>query len=395
MESSMKRPVSFCFVFAFAACGDNARVTSDAPPGQGSGDGAAAACSGASPLGVVVSGDFKTTGTLATIDPLALTMTQNAVAGVAGSDPYLRRFGCELFIVNRFTGDNVTILDASTLQLVDQLATGASSNPQDVAVHGNKLYVPALGTTGVVVLTRGQPGFTTIDLGTPLGDPDGHPDCVTAYTAGDRVFVACGLLDENDPFLTPRGPGKVAVIDTASDTVVASFALPYKNPQNMFVPTPAASLYGGDLLVSTIPDFQDYSTGCIARVTTGPTPGANGCAVTNAALHGFLTHGDVQQVADGALLWMAVGAYDASFNASGWLTRLDLTSGAVDAQPVSPSTELVVDVAVCPGDRIIVADHTFGASGLRVYQGGVERTTAPLPIGLPPAYGNNTVCFAR
>ena len=36
--------------------------------------------------------------------------------------------------------------------LVAQLGTGAGSNPQDVAMVGNTLYVPALGTAGVVAI---------------------------------------------------------------------------------------------------------------------------------------------------------------------------------------------------------------------------------------------------
>ena len=118
--------------------------------------------------------------------------------------------------------------------------------------------------------------------------------------------------------------------------------------------------------------------------------------MTNAAVGGFQSHSDVQLLANGdALLWMAITSYDATFNQSGALWRLDLMTGTLDAQPVSPPSELVVDVAVCPEDRIVVADATFGASGIRVYQGGVERTTMPLSMGLPPGFGDNTVCYQR
>jgi hypothetical protein len=41
----------------------------------------------------------------------------------------------------------------------------------------------------------------------------------------------------------------------------------------------------------------------------------------------------------------------------------------------------------------VVADGTFGTSGLRVYKDSAELTTAPLAIGLPPTFGNAVVCY--
>src|SRR5690606_4603267 len=104
------------------------------------------------------------TGIVSSLDIMKLDMRQNLVASAAQGDPVLRHIGDKLYIVNRFGSNNVTILDAKTMQFEEQISTGASSNPQDVAVVGDKLYVPAMGTTGVVVLTRGSTATTTIDL---------------------------------------------------------------------------------------------------------------------------------------------------------------------------------------------------------------------------------------
>ena len=41
-------------------------------------------------------------------------------------------------------------------------------------------------------------------------DPDGEPNCNSVYRVGNRLYVSCELLD---PSFTPRGPGKVYVID--------------------------------------------------------------------------------------------------------------------------------------------------------------------------------------
>src|SRR5262249_55743956 len=146
-------------------------------------------------------------GVLSTLDPATQAVRQNVSAGLVGSDPFLRHLGDRLYIVNRGEG-NITILDASSLFYLDQLATGGGTSPQDVAVVGDKLYVPALGSSGVVVLQHGEEP-KSIDLSAMVGDPDGKPDCVSAYAVGDKVYVACGLLDGT---FTPRAVGQVAVI---------------------------------------------------------------------------------------------------------------------------------------------------------------------------------------
>src|SRR4051812_1556859 len=107
------------------ACGDNVPGGPDAAP-DGPDIGAAKAA--------IVAGDFQSTGILSTVGAPSLEVTQNAVAGVASSDPVMRRIGDELFVINRLSGDNITILDSTTLSLTAQIATGAGSNPQDVAV---------------------------------------------------------------------------------------------------------------------------------------------------------------------------------------------------------------------------------------------------------------------
>ena len=151
-------------------------------PGDDSGSGATA-----QPLykAVVLGADYSSgTGIVSRLDLATLSMQTNAIAGVATSDPVMRQIGDKLYIVNRSVGENVTILDAGTLSPVGQYSTGANSNPQDVAVVGDKLYVPATGTAGVVVMTLPAGTTTTIALDTAVGDPDGKPDCVAAFAVG-------------------------------------------------------------------------------------------------------------------------------------------------------------------------------------------------------------------
>ncbi|HEY5925168.1 MAG TPA: hypothetical protein VIV11_25975, partial [Kofleriaceae bacterium] len=241
---------------------------------------------------------------------------------------------------------------------------------------------------GVVVLTRGSNTPKTIDLSAldTMGADDGLPDCVSAYAVGTKVYVACGVLDN----FSASEVGKIAVIDSATDTMTASVDMNYRNPYGFFVRAPESSTYTGDLLIASVPGFTDYATGCIERVSTGATTTV-GCGPTNAQLAGFVNK---LAVADnGSALYVAVGTYDSSFmNPTGKLKKLDLATGMLAADPVSATTQIITDVAACPGGDVVAIDQTFGSAGVRVWRGTTERTTMAMSIGLPPTV-NALVCY--
>src|SRR5438477_11860075 len=114
------------FVIVLVACGD------DLVPKPGPDAGLPSTA-----RAVIVAGNFMPgqPGVMSTIDTGSMAVQQRvAPSGAVGDDPMLRTVGDELFVVNRSDGNNVTILDATSFALKEQLATGAGSNPQDVAV---------------------------------------------------------------------------------------------------------------------------------------------------------------------------------------------------------------------------------------------------------------------
>jgi YVTN family beta-propeller protein len=373
-------------VLVLAACGDNlsqpdAGTRVDAPPPD---------AHVPVPRAVAVAGDFMSpgTGVLSKLDVAPMMMNQNVVASVVQGDPVLRQYGDKLYVINRFGSNNVTILDAKTLQFQEQISTGANSNPQDVAVVGEKLYVPATGTAGVVVLTAGSTATTTIDLSAldTAGANDGKPDCISAYAVGTKVYVVCAVLDN----FAGVEVGKVAVIDSATDTMVTSVAMNYANPYGFLERAPMDSTYTGDLLIPSVPSFSNYATGCIERISTGATP-TTGCGLTNQEMGGFANRLSVAH--DGSLLYIAVGTYDSNFmNPTGKLKGIDLESGMLWTAPLSTDAQMIVDVAACPLGDVVATDQTFGAAGLRVWRGVTERTTSAMSIGLPPTV-NALVCY--
>ncbi len=388
-------------LLALAACGgEDEHLLTDAPVViDASPDAPIDAPAPPMPTALYVGGDFATTGILSSVDVVARTVQSNVAAGVAGGEPWIRRFGNEVFIINRAGGNNITILGGSPLALVDQFSTGAGTNPQDVALAGNKLYVPAYETAGVVVIDRTTRQTTTIDLSgaSAADDSDGRPDCATAATVGDRVFVACQRQDRSGNPWVPRGAGRVVVIDPANDTVVGGFEIgtpqvPILNPVGLFEATPSSSFFGGDLLLPMVPSFEDMSVGCLARVSTGAQPAFNGCAATNMEMDGYVNRVSISP--DNGQAWLAVFRYDFSpFGEFGHLRTIDLTTGALGDAITMTATSTILDVAACPGGYAVATDSAGTPAGLRVYLDGTERTTAPLDLGRVPNASNGLVCY--
>lgn len=353
-----------------AACGDDVVPSEPLPPEP------------PAVRAVVVAGDFNATGVLSLVDVDAGTIREKVLAGVAGADPVIRRLGAELFVVNRFgpTGSNVTVLDEQTLAVRHQLSTGANTNPQDVAVIGERLYLPALGTAGVVVLERSG-ARSLIDLSGL--DPDGKPDCVSAWAVGSELVVVCGVLEG---FSAVRN-AKVAIYDTVSGAVRVG-ELAARNPVGFLQPTPTDSVFAGDLLIATA-DFGDPQSQCVLRLD--PRTARSRCAIDNAALGGIANHLGVHPKTGNLL---ATGTYyDDMFRLRGALRAINLGTGAVAPSPLSAASYAIADFAVCPDGAIVTTDAAVGATGVRIYRDGQEQTTAPLPIGLPPVPQNGVVCF--
>jgi len=366
----MNRLVTTCSLFLpllAAACGD------DDPGDIVHGD-----------LAAVVAGDFNATGILSTVSATGLDVDVGAVGGVAGSDPTIRRFGNELFIVNRLGGDNVTVLDAATLELVEQYGTGDGSNPQDVAVVGNNLYIPALGASALLVIDRGSPDdIREIDL-SDLDDDD-FPDCVSAYAVGSMVYVACGLLDT----FSPVEDGKLVVIDTSDDTVAHTIDLPDQNPVGWL------EQVGDELVITVQPQFNSTDAGCLARITTGATPTAT-CGPSSEELGGYVA----RAIPVGGQLLAAVTRFAEDFSStSGKLVWIDL-DGEVGPS-LTPTSVIAQDLAVC-GRNVFLADKAADAEGVRIYAlasesaaADVEETTdGALDVGLPPVFGNAIACMS-
>ncbi len=381
------------FAAAAAACGDN--TDPPGPPVDSSMDAAPARIRA---VVVTPSNNFAPgqPGILSTVDVRDKAVTMGAGPAMAvGSDPILRKIGDELFIINR-AENNITILDAEDLHLVEQISTGMNSNPQDVAVIGDKLYVPTLGNKGMVELVRGSNAIIEYDLS--VDDPDGKPNCSSIFYVNSDLYVACGLLDNSDMFLPPRGNAKVYLVDPATRMIRRTVTLTTKNPIGLIEQIPEFAPNAGDLVVPTI-EFATGS-GCVERITLGSTAASGGCLVQNTTLGnfasrvGFYAVEFTGPVAPHIVVppMMYVSVPDAADFTKAALRGFDLgTSMLLDTK--SPAAQAIGDLAVCPDSHIVVADTTMAANGVRIYQGTSEVTTAVLPVGLRPQSAHGIVCY--
>lgn len=383
MTSTARALLAAMFITSSAAaCGDDIDRSADGgvPGADASGDDGRATA-------FAVGTDFFSAGIASAIGIPGLDVVQNAVDGVASTDPVVRTMDGRIYIVNRFGADNVTVLDAASLQLVAQISTGAGSNPQDVAADGDLLYVPTLAGPGVAVLDLARPDegvVDTIDLSDL--DEDGEPNCHSAVRVGRRLAVVCGILNER---FRPRQRGLVAVIDLDGDSEVQQISLEHRRPFGFALALTSGPM-AGDILVPSAPRFlEPAAAGCIERVhIAGETPAGAGCLVDNEVMGGFaagLAAGEDDQ------LWIAVttGFDPDDYGPIGYAAAWDAEAGALSG-PVTASDVRAMDVAVCPGGALAVSDSTLG---VRVYgASGDEMTRSPLDLGLPPV-ANGLVCY--
>ena len=381
----MNRKTVICCLLALAGC-DYDTHGNRADADVGSGDAAVAFDAAVEPQTatiISVSGDYNGNGVLTTITVPDMIVTVNAVAGVAGGDPVVRTHGDLLVILDRFGGDTVTVLDRE-LGLVGQVSTGAGSNPQDSAVIGDNLYVAAFDTAGVLVfdLTDLSAGIQdTLSLAS-LDAADDVPDCNSIMAVGSRLYVSCQILDRST--FAPRGPGKVAVLDTTDSTLETVLDLSSSNPTAQF-----AQSEDGDLVFSTAPGAIFGGTndaGCVERISTGTTPAVENCLSSNAELNAYprqvLPQGE-------SIIFVNVSGFTSS-------DVRKIAGGVVSPMALPNLGTNIGNVAACPTGHLVIDDNTTDARGVRIYDAeGVALNAEPVDVGWSEFFSpsNSTICW--
>jgi hypothetical protein len=331
-------------------------------------------CQGAeSARALVVTTDFET-GLLARLRVLR-PYRPKRIGTRIHSDAVLRVHGSDVFVVNRFLGDNVQILNATGgFGTRLQCSTGVGSNPHDlVVVAPDKAYVTRYDRTALWVVdpsSGGCAGFQrgSIDLGA-VADADGLPEMDQMAVVGTRLFVTAQRLDRRKGF-APTGPSALVVIDTTTDQVEQVVDL---QGQNAFGDASGLQRHpDGDLLLAQAGNVFRTGDGGIERVDPAALVSL-GMVVTEDALGGSVT--------DFVLLSATKGyavVIDESLRNS--LVAFDPSTGA-PATRVFASQQFIADVTTAPDGTVWLATRT----GIRIFDPVTDQARGrPLDVGLPP-----------
>jgi len=328
---------------------------------------------------VVVTTDFET-GLLATVGERAPHPVGHPATPIH-SDALVRVVGERVFVVNRFLGDNLQVLDpAHGFTTLLQCSTGPGSNPHDVAVVApDKAYVTRYNAKELWVVdpsVRSCGGFLRrkIDL-SAWADQDGIPEMDQMAVVGDRLFVTLERLDRNRRF-APAGRSRVVVLDTTRDAVVGSIELTGADAfgdASGLVHEPGT----GKLVVSEAGDIQRTGDGGLERIDPF-TLTAEGFFVTEDDLGGNITDFVLRSPTEG----YAIVIDDQLRNI---LLAFD-PSQRVVRKRLLVRTQYLPDIALAPDGTLWVADDELPAPGIRIFdpRDGRQLTRAAIDVGLPP-----------
>jgi hypothetical protein len=337
---------------------------------------------GDGPQAIVTTTDYST-GALSSVD---LTGSHRAHVNVASihSDAVVRVFDDAVYVVNRYLGDNIQILDPSDgFSVVRQFSVGNGSDPHDIAVASpTRAYVPRYNETDLWIVDPSTGAHTgSIDL-SALADGDGIPEMDQVLLDDGMLFVTIQRANRGQIPWSPAGDSYVAVIDVAADTLLDTDAVtPGVQPITLPAANPFSTLQRdaatGNLYVAGVGEWGLADAG-VSWVSPASLAGA-GMSLAGVDAGGDIT--DVEIVS--ATRGYAIVTNDL-FETT--LLAFDPASGAVTDTVYAPGTFSLQDAEVSAGGDLYVADRSPTAPGIRIYDAatGTEKTAAPIDVGLPP-----------
>jgi len=336
--------------------------------GCGDSGGAGSGTASATKAAFVITTD-RSTGSFAVVDISSKSASVNV--GDIHSDADAVAHGGMVYVINRLGADNIQVIDPDNgYSTIRQFSAGSGSNPYDIAfASASKAYVSRYGETTLLIVNplTGE-SLGSIDL-SAYADSDGIPEMAKLHIKSGRLYVAIQALDRNS-FWVPTGQSRVVVVDTGTDTIISSVALPFQNPVGDFI-----ELTDGQLAIACVGSYLSLDGGL---AVIDPATGA----ASKGALTESLLGGDINSI---ALISDTSGfavISDSSFNTI--LKKFDTESGSMTT--ILQSSGFNISGVAINDDELWVADRTDSNPGIRIFDtgSGQETTTAPISTGLPP-----------
>ena len=323
--------------------------------------------------------DF-TTGSLSSAD--LSPRTPHCDVTSVNSDATLRYYDGKLYVVNRYGGDNIQVIDPATYATLKQFSVGNGANPHDIAFASpTRAYVTRYESTDLWIVNPVSGAHTgTISLAA-YADADGNPEMDRMIMVGPLLFVSLERVDRNNSY-QPTDTSLVAVIDTRADTLLdCDAALPgrqairlqLKNPFTTFQFDPASSR----LLLGCVGYFGVLDGGVewIDPVLLR----SDGVAIGETALGG-----DVNDVVwgDAQKSWAIVADGGGNTKFVSWRAA----TGALLATLWNPGGYVLADAELNDRGELWVCNNGFSAPALRVFSAATGlQLGSDITCTLPPA----------
>jgi hypothetical protein len=292
-----------------------------------------------------------------------------------------------VFVVNRYLADNIQIVDpGSGFSTTGQYSVGNGSNPHDIRLASStKAYVTRYEWKTLLICDpyTGD-SLGVIDLST-LADADGIPEMDRMEIVGDRLFVTLNSIDR----LTwlPAGPGKIAVIDVAADTLVdVDPGTVGVQPIVLSLPNPYTELRydrcRGELYIGCLGRWGVTDGG--VEVIDPVTLESRGVVTTEAQLAG-----DVSDV----ILSPGSEGYAVVMDSLPWpdnyarLTSFDRTSGEiVDTLYIQTAGQgaSLASIELSRQGELYLCDRDATLPRVRIYDTPADTLITTVDVGVPP-----------
>jgi len=288
--------------------------------------------------------------------------------GVIHSDSVARVYGDLVYVVGRLGADNITIYDPyKGFSVVKQFSVGSGSNPQDVAVYSNKIYVSKMASNDIDIYSSlDYSKIGSIDI-SKYADKDGFAEPQNLLLYQDKLYLTVLRLDK-DNYYAPTDKSYLLVIDPKTDKIEKEIELGATNPFAGMVES------GGRIFIAETGKFGETDGRIeIYSVRDG--------IITQQIIPESELGGDLNNITySGDKLFSVIS--DSNFNTI--LVAYDLASAKKSIIYQSTGFSLA-GISIYNG-RLYLCDRTKDKPGLRVFSTSdfTQKTTDPIDVGLPP-----------
>ncbi len=348
----------------------------------------AGAGAGAGEHAFIVTSDYYTAGYYSTIE---IAPPRAAMVSIEPVNPdavaYYDWTEDMIFVVNRYLADNVQIVENNPgFSTIGQYSVGNGSNPHDIRLADNtKAYVSRYEwKTLLIVHPYSGDSLGVIDL-SPFADADGIPEMDRMEIVGGRLFVTLNSIDRTT--WLPDGPGKIAVIDVAADTLVDcdpdSAGI---QPIVLSLPNPYTELRydacRGRLYVGCVGAWSVMDGGI--EVIDPYSLESEGVVITEQALGGDVFDVVLTPWETGYVVVLDDAIWPNNFAR---LVRIDEPTGAVTDtlfQQTSGSGSSLAGIELNRQLELYLCDRDLTHPGVRIYDTVTDAQVAFVDVGLPP-----------